>query len=153
MHALRAVRQLARVTAVLACVLAVAPGLVVAGCAGSMPASVRVPAGLIGGYLRPRAAGPTAAQISTFRWSDLPSSPLGPRSEPLLAWTGGELVELGGLKNGTAADDGAAFNPATGRWRRIASVAPRNVGFWNQSASGPGASCLSPTVRPGRALV
>jgi hypothetical protein len=72
--------------------------------------------------------GPTAAQLTHFRWSSLLPSPLGPRSQPLLSWTGKELIELGGIKNHMQQTDGAAFVPATARWHRIAP-APYNVGF------------------------
>ncbi len=77
--------------------------------------------------------GPTAAELSRFRWSALPASPLGPRSQPLLAWTGKYLLELGGAKNGTTQDSGAAFDPGTRRWHRIAQVRA-NVGFSNAVA-------------------
>jgi hypothetical protein len=65
--------------------------------------------------------GPTAAELSRYRWSALPPSPLGPRSSPLLAWTGRYLIEL---SRGTVSstDDGAVFVPATGRWHPIAPV-------------------------------
>src|SRR5579859_2792205 len=72
--------------------------------------------------------GPTAAQLTHFRWSSLPPSPLGPRSQPLLAWTGKELIELGGGAQHAQQLDGAAFVPATGRWRGIAPP-PYNVGL------------------------
>jgi hypothetical protein len=83
---------------------------------------------------RPAAStGPAAAQLARFRWSKLPPSPLGERLAPAVAWTGRELIELGGLgrQGGTLrpAHDGAAFNPATGRWHRIAGIGSRNIGF------------------------
>ncbi|HEX3490406.1 MAG TPA: hypothetical protein VHU92_13730 [Streptosporangiaceae bacterium] len=82
---------------------------------------------------RPPAAltGPAADQLARFRWSTLPSSPLGGRTQPTLAWTGRELIELGGLRRGGTTNDGAAFNPATGRWHRIASPGWRNIGLTN----------------------
>src|SRR5215472_12590410 len=79
----------------------------------------------VGGHGR---LGPTAKQLTHFRWSALPPSPLGPRSEPLLTWTGKELIELGGIKNHMQQTDGAAFVPTTARWHRIAPT-PYNVGF------------------------
>jgi hypothetical protein len=59
-----------------------------------------------------------------LRWSALPASPLGARSDPLVAWAGGQLLEIGGLaKDGTQATSAtAAFDPTTGRWHRIAPV-------------------------------
>lgn len=71
---------------------------------------------------------PTAAQLSRFRWSALPASPLGQRSDALLAWTGKDLLELGGTRNGVNQWDGAAFDVARRRWRRIAKV-PSSVGL------------------------
>jgi hypothetical protein len=90
---------------------------------GSGPAS---PQGLFPVHPSPAASGP-AATVSRFRWSVWPSSPLGPRSGPVLIWTGRELVEIGGLTGTRARRDGAAFDPATGRWHRIAR-APGVVG-------------------------
>jgi hypothetical protein len=148
MHALRSARLPAR-----AATAAVVAGLALAGCAGSGLAAVQAPAGLIPAHQRPEPTGPAAAQIARFRWSDLPASPLGPRSQPLLAWTGQDLLELGGLKglNGTTtADDGAAFNLATGKWHRIETppcrVALANaVSVWTGRqllvASGQSGSC------------
>ncbi|MGH3397613.1 MAG: hypothetical protein ACRDPO_23255, partial [Streptosporangiaceae bacterium] len=88
-----------------------------------------------GGLFGPRpaaSAGPAAAQLARFRWSTLPPSPLGKRIYPTVAWTGRELIELGGLP-GLGKDhwarDGAAFDPATGRWHRIAGIGSRNIGF------------------------
>lgn len=84
--------------------------------------------GLFGTRLPASPAGPAAAQLARFRWSTLPPSPLGTRDTPIVAWTGRELLEFGGARNGTAGN-GAAFNPATGRWHSIASPGRRNIGF------------------------
>jgi hypothetical protein len=54
------------------------------------------------------------------RWSVLAASPLGSRQGPVLAWTGRELLEFGGRGGNGGPVDGAAFDPADGRWRRIA---------------------------------
>ena len=74
--------------------------------------------------------GLTAAQLARFRWLALASSPLGARTDPVLAWTGRELIELGGTKQGVTQNDGAVFDSATGRWALIAHV-KGNVGFSN----------------------
>jgi hypothetical protein len=74
--------------------------------------------------------GPTAAQLARFRWSALASSPLGARTDPVLAWTGRELIELGGTERGVTQNDGAVFDSSTGRWALIAHVRG-NVGFSN----------------------
>lgn len=110
--------------------------------AGGVPAAVHAlraapaPPGAPGGFgglfgTRPPAspAGPSAAQLARFRWSTLPPSPLGSRATPIVAWTGRELLEFGGARNGTAGS-GAAFSPATGRWRFIASPGRRNIGSY-----------------------
>jgi len=89
-----------------------------------------MPAGLFPAHPTGSPPGPSANQLARFRWSALPTSPLGPVSQPVLAWTGKELLELGGTKTGSTTSDGAAFDPATGRWRIIAPVRA-NVGFSN----------------------
>jgi hypothetical protein len=86
------------------------------------PASVIFPASP-----QPAPSGPATAQLSRFRWSALPPSPLGRRAQPILTWTGTELIELAGPDGPADAPSGwngaaAAFTPATGSWRRIAPV-------------------------------
>jgi len=108
---------------------------VIAAAAFTLPPIVR---GLSRGSPGPVGTGghgtpwPTAGRLTHFRWSSLPPSPLGPRSRPLLAWTGRELLELGGTStsnNDTArSGDAAAYDPATGHWRSIAHV-PNTVGL------------------------
>lgn len=109
--------------------------------AGGIPAAVhalRTAPGQPGGtgLFGPRptvSAGPDAAQLARFRWSKLPPSPLGQRIYPTVAWAGHELIELGGLPrlggHVAWARTGAAFDPATGRWHRIAGIGSRNIGF------------------------
>jgi hypothetical protein len=75
-----------------------------------------------------RPHGPTGAQLAKYRWSKLPPSPLGPRQEPLLVSAGRYVIELGGIGNNGSANDGAAFDLKTRRWREIAPVEV-NVGF------------------------
>jgi hypothetical protein len=123
---LRRARRTRRVRAVCSVLAVVA----VTGAAFALPSAIR---GLSRGSRGPTTSGhgkrgPTAAQLAHFRWSSLPPSPLGSRSQPLLTWTGKELIELGGIKNHMQQLDGAAFVPATGRWHRIAPT-PYNVGF------------------------
>ncbi|MHB8694296.1 MAG: Kelch repeat-containing protein [Solirubrobacteraceae bacterium] len=63
------------------------------------------------------------------RWSVLPRSPLGQRFGAAVVWDGRELLEFGGSRTASqqrALEDGAAFNPRTGRWRRLAG-APNHV--------------------------
>jgi N-acetylneuraminic acid mutarotase len=60
---------------------------------------------------------------ATRTWEALPDSPLFGRSDPAAAWTGEELLIWGGFDGGYREppyfDDGAAFDPLTGRWRML----------------------------------
>jgi hypothetical protein len=103
----------------------------------------------------PEAGSATARQLSRFHWSDLPPAPIQPRSDAAVAWTDRELVVWGGVVVGHTftppQKDGAAFDPTSNRWRRIAeptSVVPRwqALTLWTghemlviggQTASGP----------------
>ncbi|WP_435744443.1 hypothetical protein [Nocardioides sp. SYSU DS0663] len=80
------------------------------------------------------------------RWTALPAPPLSPREAPVAAMVDGEAVFVGGYGGppcpATAAcrygepgerRDGAAWNPSTGTWRRIAD-APVSVPLWAPSA-------------------
>jgi hypothetical protein len=71
---------------------------------------------------------PSAFMLSQYSWSTLARSPLGARSNPILAWTGSKLLEVGGTKNGVTQNGGAAFDQRTERWTLIAPV-KANVGF------------------------
>jgi hypothetical protein len=60
------------------------------------------------------------------RWRRLPDGPLGIRTFTSLVWTGTEVIAWGGYDISTpppyhAAADGAAFDPATNQWRRLAA--------------------------------
>ena len=57
----------------------------------------------------------------------LAASPLGSRQGPVVTWTGRELLEIGGWGGKAGPGEGAAFDPADGRWRPIAP-APAPVG-------------------------
>jgi N-acetylneuraminic acid mutarotase len=57
-------------------------------------------------------------------WRTLPEAPLAPRGQPLVTWTGREIVVGGGYdfaQGGNVGDraDAAALDPATGTWRRL----------------------------------
>jgi hypothetical protein len=60
-------------------------------------------------------------------WRQRPRSPLGDRDDPVLVWDGGDVLEIGGTVRGIAQADGAAFDPVTSTWRRIAT-APASIG-------------------------
>jgi N-acetylneuraminic acid mutarotase len=67
---------------------------------------------------------------ATDTWRKLPTAPLSLRREASGAWTGRELVVAGGFRpepSGTRIffRDGAAYNPVTGKWRKIAPM-PRH---------------------------
>ena len=47
--------------------------------------------------------------------------PLSPRSLPSVMWTGSEFLVWGAGRGPDRLTDGAAFDPATGRWRPIAT--------------------------------
>jgi hypothetical protein len=107
--------------------------LLAAGCApgrhGPAGASAAVPAAVPGGA-GPASSAASAAAFARGRWSVLAASPLGSRQGPVVAWTGTELLEIGGWGGNAPLNAGAAFDPAVGsagRWRRIAP-APVPVG-------------------------
>lgn len=61
----------------------------------------------------------------TSGWRTLPAAPLGARAAAQAAWTGTEMIVWGGedaRHSPHGVTDGAAYNPRTGRWRRIASA-------------------------------
>jgi hypothetical protein len=78
-----------------------------------------------------------AGQPDAPSWQELPSPPLSPRTGAIAAWTGTEAVFLGGdtsapcpptascIEPAPDQRDGAAYNPATGRWRETAPAPVR----------------------------
>jgi hypothetical protein len=68
----------------------------------------------------------TTPSIDTIpsTWRALPQSPLEPRGNPVVAWTGSEVLVWGGYQGDPnvpfAFQSGAAYNPATNTWRKIA---------------------------------
>lgn len=54
-------------------------------------------------------------------WIELERGPLAPRWPAVLSWTGDELVVWGGnaFDGGQPLNDGAAYNPETGKWRHL----------------------------------
>ena len=69
---------------------------------------------------------------SSNTWRSLPAFPLSSRSSEVTAWTGHEMVVVGGRQPASATDSsfdtsqptasGAALDPATNTWRTIASM-------------------------------
>lgn len=124
---------------ILGSVLAV---VAITGALFALPPALRAlpPSGFSGAIGVVGAPGPTASQLAHFRWSVMPRSPLGSRSNPILAWTGSKLIELGGSRDGVVKQDGAIFDPALKRWRRITqppkSIRLNNaVSVWTGSGS------------------
>lgn len=139
-------RATALIRALAALPLAALPVAALVGCAASAAPSARVTselapavaaAGVIAAAQGFGPAGPAPAAIGRFRWSVRASSPLGPRDQPVAAWAGGQLLEFGGLvdDDSEATSAGAAFSPATGRWRRLAPV-PAAAGVNTEDPSG-----------------
>lgn len=85
-----------------------------------------------------------AAATASSGWSRLPEAPLGPRSGATAAWTGAEIVVVGGWNflcppNADCAapkdppfTDGAAFDPTSSTWRPIA---PTPIPFHDRPAA------------------
>jgi hypothetical protein len=65
-------------------------------------------------------AGGAVYNLKTNRWRELSRGPLGPREGYASAWTGSELIIVGGtLGDGLAQPIGARLNPSTDRWHRL----------------------------------
>ncbi len=63
---------------------------------------------------------------TTNRWRLLPKAPISSRAGSAAAWSGKEMLVWSGYsvwQDGPCCDDGAAYNPATNRWRTL-PVAP-----------------------------
>jgi hypothetical protein len=62
----------------------------------------------------------TAEQLAAGHWSVLPPAPIPARDNPVVVWTGREIIVWGGESGpqGTVLHaDGAAYDPSTGRWQ------------------------------------
>jgi hypothetical protein len=101
-------------------------------------AAVAVVAVAVGGSLLGTGRVSVGPSHSTGHWRELPAPPLSPRAYAESVWTGHEVIVLGGETDpcSPGADcatasaelrDGAAYDPATDTWRRIAD-APVSVG-------------------------
>lgn len=68
-------------------------------------------------------AGGAVYNPRTDHWRSLPRGPLGPREGYVSAWTGRELIVIGGtLGDGLATPVAAAVDPRAGRWRRLPAL-------------------------------
>jgi len=81
----------------------------------------------VAGYFIGRSATTTHPAAPRVRWRAIPSAPIVGRIYEATVWTGRELIVAGGLSHGRPVDDGAAYDPATGTWRRIAKP-PSDLG-------------------------
>lgn len=80
----------------------------------------------------------------TNRWRALPVAPLTPRRSAAGAWTGHELIVAGGgsfdnFGHITLFRNGAAYNPATRKWR---AIAPMPTGRWGAASVWDGKELL-----------
>lgn len=81
---------------------------------------------------------------ATRAWHWLPAAPLETRAVASGTWTGKELVVAGGLttepnRPDRTLRDGAAYNPVTGKWRKIA---PMPMDHWGAKAVWDGKEVL-----------
>ncbi|HVX07607.1 Kelch repeat-containing protein [Humibacter sp.] len=82
-----------------------------------------------GSAARPAPVHPVSPHVSVAsmlagRWSELPRSPLTPRMDAAVAWTGSALLVWGGAsgqQGQTLDDDGAVYDVKTARWHAMAS--------------------------------
>jgi hypothetical protein len=67
-------------------------------------------------------ASATATQLAAGHWVTIPAAPLSNRLFTSVAWTGKELIVWGGndSPSGQPHNDGAAYNPTTRAWRKLA---------------------------------
>ena len=105
-------------------------------------------------------AGGAVYNPRTGRWRNLSRGPLGPREGYASAWTGSELVIIGGtLGDGLARPIAAGVNPSTDRWHRLVGfeyldgLRPSGA-IWSGDrlfVGGPAYDCSQPgpcTIRP-----
>ena len=96
---------------------------IASGCSSS---SSNAPHGLAASAVSPAPAAPAGVAVAALQrldWTALPADPLAPRDLAITAWTGHELLVVGGQR----ASDGAAFtgadayDPQTRRWELLPS--------------------------------
>ena len=112
---------------------------------GTTPATPKIP---------PDAFGDGAAyDVSSNSWGVLPAAPIDSRYGAVAAWTGKEMILTGGMRSGTGPSggieflqDGAAYDPAHRRWRKIpdAPGCPE-FGTWTGKELVVGGNCANTT--------
>ena len=70
---------------------------------------------------RPTRPGMPLAVPGAAGWARLPRAPIAPRSEYAAVWTGKEMIVWGGYSGNTQYGDGAAYDPATRTWTKLAA--------------------------------
>ena len=70
---------------------------------------------------RPTGPGTSPAVPGAAGWTRLPRAPIAPRSEYAAVWTGKKMIVWGGYSGNTQYGDGAAYDPATRTWTKIAA--------------------------------
>lgn len=86
-----------------------------------------VVAGIV--VLAGREPDPAMGALTSGRWSAMAGAPIEPRIAPSWVWSGDELFVWGGsTSTGDGLTDGAAYDPATDTWRRIASMPGTAIG-------------------------
>ena len=70
---------------------------------------------------RPTGPGMPLAVPGSAGWTRLPRAPIAPRSEYAAVWTGKEMIVWGGYSGNTQYGDGAAYDPATRTWTKLAA--------------------------------
>lgn len=90
----------------------------------------------------PTALGDGAAyDVATRRWRVLPPAPIAARYGAAAVWTGSEMLVVGGLSDAVPASsyglrtvqmEGAAYDPASNRWRRLpdSPFCTDDAGMW-----------------------
>jgi len=85
----------------------------------------------------PHARASSPRVVVRDQWRSLPPSPLGPRANAVAVWTGDNVLVWGGYRGNPSAplalQSGAAYDPTTNSWRKIADnqwAHPGAIGVW-----------------------
>jgi hypothetical protein len=95
-----------------------------------------------------------AFDLVVRQWRVLPPAPITARSRAAVAWTGREMLVVGGWSDAggagfTVESDGAAFDPARDRWRRLpdAPVCVNGPGVWTGAQLVVSGNCTGAPMR------
>jgi len=123
LHRARRRRRARAISSVLAVVILAAAAFTLPPVIRGMSHGSPEPIGMGG----PARRGPAAAQLTHFRWSALPPSPYDPGPEPLLTWTGRQLLVIP-PSAGRGTRNAFTYDFATQAWRTIARP-PNTIGL------------------------